>query len=186
VHVYSAEMCDQLIQYASVNLQDNHLTLLIWARSVVINATFNTFNVYTFDVLTILYASLFGLREFLFHLRFNMHNSSMEAYIMWLYIFAMQTFVLSLMCALLDNNAKPIIGPMQWTRRHNDEENIYFHNVSFLVLLLSNTFKLFGFPIFRFWTYLMTVFPETRRAHKTWYLRFHCPCLKNEKVAMRI
>jgi hypothetical protein len=29
----------------------------------------------------------------------------------------------------------------------------------------SQNFKLFGFPIFRFWAYLMQVIPETRRAH---------------------
>jgi len=26
-------------------------------------------------------------------------------------------------------------------------------------------FKLFGFPIFRYWAYLMKVIPETRHAH---------------------
>jgi hypothetical protein len=31
-----------------------------------------------------------------------------------------------------------------------------------LVLLLPNTFKLFGFPIFRFCAYLMKIIPETR------------------------
>jgi hypothetical protein len=34
-----------------------------------------------------------------------------------------------------------------------------------LVILLPNTFKLFGFPIFRFWAYLIKVIPETRRGH---------------------
>ena len=34
-------------------------------------------------------------------------------------------------------------------------------------------FKLFGFPIFPFWAYLMVVIPETRRAHEIWYLRFY-------------
>ena len=29
-------------------------------------------------------------------------------------------------------------------------------------LLLTNTFKLFGFPIFRYWAYLMKVIPEKR------------------------
>ena len=33
------------------------------------------------------------------------------------------------------------------------------------VLLLPNTFKLFGCVIFRFWNSLMNVIPETRRAH---------------------
>ena len=32
-------------------------------------------------------------------------------------------------------------------------------------LLLPNTFKLFGSPIFRYWVYLMKFFPETCRAH---------------------
>jgi hypothetical protein len=39
--------------------------------------------------------------------------------------------------------------------------------------LLSNTFKLFGFPIFRFWAYLIKVFPETLCAHYIRYLRFY-------------
>ena len=34
-----------------------------------------------------------------------------------------------------------------------------------LALLLPNILKLFGFPIFRIWAYLMKVFPETRCAH---------------------
>jgi hypothetical protein len=34
-----------------------------------------------------------------------------------------------------------------------------------LVLLLPNILKLFGFPIFRIWAYLMKVIPETCRAH---------------------
>jgi len=32
-------------------------------------------------------------------------------------------------------------------------------------LVNFKTFKLFGFPIFRFWAYLMKVIPETHRAH---------------------
>ena len=40
-----------------------------------------------------------------------------------------------------------------------------------LVLLLAN--KQFGFPIFRFWAYLMKVIPEMRRSHSMWYLRFY-------------
>ena len=38
----------------------------------------------------------------------------------------------------------------------------------------SQNFKLFGFPIFRFWAYLMKVIPEMRRAHYIWYLCFYC------------
>jgi len=34
-----------------------------------------------------------------------------------------------------------------------------------LVLLFPNTSKLFGFPIYRYWTYLMNGFPERLRAH---------------------
>ena len=34
-----------------------------------------------------------------------------------------------------------------------------------LVYLLANFFKLFGFPTFRFWAYLMKVIPETRCVH---------------------
>jgi hypothetical protein len=34
-----------------------------------------------------------------------------------------------------------------------------------LVYLLPTTFKLFSFPIFWLWAYLMKVIPETRRAH---------------------
>jgi hypothetical protein len=37
-----------------------------------------------------------------------------------------------------------------------------------MVLLLPNSFILFGFPIFRFWTYPMKVIPETRRAPQNW------------------
>ena len=34
----------------------------------------------------------------------------------------------------------------------------------------SQNFKLFGFPIFRFWAYLMKVIPETRHVHNyDWY-----------------
>jgi hypothetical protein len=32
-------------------------------------------------------------------------------------------------------------------------------------VIAKKNFKLFGFPIFRFWAYLMEVIPETRRAH---------------------
>ena len=42
-----------------------------------------------------------------------------------------------------------------------------------LVLFLPDAFKLFGFPIFRFWAYLAKVFPETRCTHLIWYLRFY-------------
>ena len=38
-------------------------------------------------------------------------------------------------------------------------------------LLCSQNFKLFGFPIFRFWAYLMMVISKTNRAHYIWYLR---------------
>ena len=38
------------------------------------------------------------------------------------------------------------------------------------------TFELFGFPIFRFWAYLMKVIPETRPAHQIRYLRFYFRC----------
>ena len=38
------------------------------------------------------------------------------------------------------------------------------------------TFELFGFPIFRFWAYLMKVIPETRPAHQIRYLRFFFRC----------
>jgi hypothetical protein len=34
----------------------------------------------------------------------------------------------------------------------------------------SQNFKLFGFPIFPFWAYLMKVFQQTRRTHYIWYL----------------
>lgn len=64
MHVYNTEMYDQFIQCASVykfTRQSPH-----------------TINMYTFDVLTILYESLFGLFEFLFHFRYYMHISSME------------------------------------------------------------------------------------------------------------
>ena len=39
--------------------------------------------------------------------------------------------------------------------------------------LAHTHFKLFNFQIFLLWACLMTVFPETRRAHKIWYLRFY-------------
>jgi len=42
---------------------------------------------------------------------------------------------------------------------------IFKRLLSILALLLSNTFKLFGSPIFRYWMYLMKVIPESRRAH---------------------
>jgi hypothetical protein len=32
-------------------------------------------------------------------------------------------------------------------------------------LRAPKTFKLFGFPTFRFWAYMMIIIPETRRAH---------------------
>jgi hypothetical protein len=40
-------------------------------------------------------------------------------------------------------------------------------------LLLPKTFKLFGFPIFLYWAYMMKVIPETRRVQEIWYLRFY-------------
>ena len=42
-----------------------------------------------------------------------------------------------------------------------------------LVLLLPNAIKLFGFPIFLYWAYLMKVIPETHRAYSIWNLRFY-------------
>ena len=42
-----------------------------------------------------------------------------------------------------------------------------------LVFLLPKTFKLFGFPIFWLWVYLMKIILEKRRAHYIIYLRFH-------------
>jgi len=42
-----------------------------------------------------------------------------------------------------------------------------------LVYLLPKLLKLFGFPTFRLWVYLLNVIPETCRAHKIWYLRFY-------------
>ena len=33
------------------------------------------------------------------------------------------------------------------------------------IFLLPKLLKLFGFPTFRIWVYLMKVIPETRRAH---------------------
>jgi hypothetical protein len=44
-------------------------------------------------------------------------------------------------------------------------------SVTHLVLLLSNTFELFGLPMFRYWAHLMKVIPDTRRAHYIWCLR---------------
>jgi len=41
-----------------------------------------------------------------------------------------------------------------------------------LVLLVPNTFKLFGFSKFRCWAYLVKIIPEKRRAPSIWYLRF--------------
>jgi hypothetical protein len=42
-----------------------------------------------------------------------------------------------------------------------------------LVYLLPQLLKLFGFPTFRRWAYLMNVIPETRRANDIWYLHFN-------------
>jgi hypothetical protein len=37
--------------------------------------------------------------------------------------------------------------------------------IPFIWFYCSHNFKLFGFPIFRFWAYLMKTIPEARRAH---------------------
>jgi hypothetical protein len=47
---------------------------------------------------------------------------------------------------------------------------IFFHNIHLNFFfysrrLFSKTFKLFTFPIFLFWVYLMKVIPEMQRAH---------------------
>jgi len=42
---------------------------------------------------------------------------------------------------------------------------VYGTPLSPVVILLPQTFKLFGFRIFRFWAYMMKVIPESRRAH---------------------
>lgn len=42
-----------------------------------------------------------------------------------------------------------------------------------LVLLLPNTFKLYGLPIFRFWSWPMKVMSETHRAYYIWYQSFY-------------
>ena len=39
------------------------------------------------------------------------------------------------------------------------------YHVKVLWFYCSQNFKLFGFPIFQIWAYLMKVVPETRRAH---------------------
>jgi hypothetical protein len=39
--------------------------------------------------------------------------------------------------------------------------------------LFPRTFKLFVFPNFRFWAYLMKVIPEMWHVHSIWYLRFY-------------
>jgi hypothetical protein len=44
----------------------------------------------------------------------------------------------------------------------------------FRLYLLSKLLKLFGFPIFWLWVYLMKVAPESCCAHLIWYLRFYC------------
>jgi hypothetical protein len=46
-------------------------------------------------------------------------------------------------------------------------------NLSCLGFYCSQNFKLFGFPIFRFWAYFLMMIPETRRTQYIWYLRFH-------------
>ena len=59
-----------------------------------------------------------------------------------------------------------------------------FHSRSYNNFLYSRTYvkgalktiKLFGFPIFWFWAYLMKVIPEARHAHYFWYLRFYLSC----------
>ena len=44
--------------------------------------------------------------------------------------------------------------------------------VGTLIYLLAKPLKLFRFPTFRFWEYLMKVIPEMCCAHWFWYLRF--------------
>jgi hypothetical protein len=46
-------------------------------------------------------------------------------------------------------------------------------NLSCIGFYFSKNFILFGFPIFRFWAYLLMMILETRRTQYIWYLRFH-------------
>jgi len=46
------------------------------------------------------------------------------------------------------------------TRGVSSTHSHYWH-----IVYYTQNFKLFGFPIFRFWAYLMKVIPETRRVH---------------------
>ena len=55
-----------------------------------------------------------------------------------------------------------------------------------LVYLLTTLLILFGFPTFRFWAYLMKVIPETRCAHKIWYLRFIVSELRQVSGFLRV
>jgi hypothetical protein len=45
--------------------------------------------------------------------------------------------------------------------------------IKVIMFYCSQNFKLSGFPIFRFWSYLVKVISETRDAHYIWYLRFN-------------
>ena len=54
-----------------------------------------------------------------------------------------------------------------------EELSISLSCSGFLVYLLPKLLKLFGFPTFRRWAYLMNVIPETRCANDIWYLRFY-------------
>ena len=48
----------------------------------------------------------------------------------------------------------------------------------------SQNIKLPGFPTCRFWAYLLNFFPDTRRAHSIWYLRFYFKLLNIEGKIM--
>jgi hypothetical protein len=45
------------------------------------------------------------------------------------------------------------------------QENFIVFKMSFGFITPQKTIKLFSFPIFWFWTYLMKIIPETRCAH---------------------
>ena len=53
----------------------------------------------------------------------------------------------------------------QQTQTNSRDIYVHFTIQTAPVGYCSHNLKLFGYPIFRFWSYLMKVIPETRRAH---------------------
>ena len=67
---------------------------------------------------------------------------------------------------------------VEWLIDWLSEDTSLMHRCSYPIF--QNTFKLFGFPMFRYWAYLMKVIPEKRRVYQILYLRFYYSYVRDE------